>query len=275
MREAIKLLTHTQIETASLDARILLQHVLGVSHERLLADDSLALTPGQAADYQALIGKRGARQPVAQLIGKREFYGREFKVTEHTLDPRPDSEAVIEVVIDQVRHRRMTTGNILDLGTGTGCLLLTLLKEYGNAKGVGVDISEEALSVAQENAERLGVQERVSFTRSHWDEKVDGRFDIIVANPPYIPTGDIAGLAPEVLRYEPKVALDGGEDGLDAYRAIIPQLPGLLAENGVAAFEIGQGQEKAVEKIISDSGLRVCATKQDLNGILRCLVVSN
>jgi len=276
------------IDTAALDARLLLQHVLGVSHERLLADDLPALTPGQEADYQELIRKRGAWQPLAQLTGRREFYGWEFKVTEHTLDPRPDSETLIDAVLEFVERGTWNVEpdntlprttyhapRILDLGTGTGCLLLTLLKEIDNARGVGVDISEEALNVARDNAIRLGLQERALFARSHWGDSVEGKFDIIVANPPYIPTHAIATLAPEVSRYEPRLALDGGEDGLNAYRAIMPQLPLLLADGGIAAFEIGMGQEEEVEKIVTSYELRVAGMKCDLGGIPRCILVQH
>jgi len=274
LRDAVMALQHAHIETASLDARLLLQHVLGVSREQLLSDDKQTLNLRQQAVYLDLVEKRAGRKPVSQLVGKREFWGRTFKVTEATLDPRPDSETLIEAVLGKFRDRDATLA-LLDLGTGTGCLLLTLLEEYSNARGIGVDISNEALAVAQDNAKGLGVESRVSFVQSCWGEKVEGLFDIIVSNPPYIPTRTIPMLAPEVYKYEPIGALDGGEDGLDCYRAIIAQLPKLLAKDGLAVFEIGMGQHKDVGAIATANGLRVAGIKEDMAGIPRCVMVTH
>jgi len=269
-----------------LDARLLLQHSLDVSREQLLAS-VIKLTQPQQDHYRRLIEKRAARQPVSQLIGKREFWGMSFKVTAATLDPRPDSETLIEAVLGSVDGGRWTVNGkknvplttrhspltILDLGTGTGCLLLALLKELPGARGVGVDVSDEALAVARENAAKLGLAERAEFIASNWGEKAEGTFDIIVANPPYIKTAAIAGLAPEVAKYEPKLALDGGEDGLDCYRAIAAQLPNLLADNGLAAVEIGEGQEKEVRKIVARGSWLVIRVKKDLADIPRCILL--
>jgi release factor glutamine methyltransferase len=210
---------------------------------------------------------------VAQLTGRREFWDLTFKVTQHTLDPRPDSEALIEAVLARFRDREQAL-RVLDLGTGTGCLLLTLLKEYPNASGLGVDICPEALGVAQENALNLGLQPRVDFVQSCWAEQVKGMFDIVISNPPYIPTDAIEKLAPEVARFEPKLALDGGADGLDCYRTIVSQLPQLLSEEGMAVFEIGFGQAKELQAIVDGEGLQVVAIKEDLAHIPRCVLVS-
>lgn len=274
LRDAVLDLQQAHIETASLDARLLLQHVLNVTREQLLADHRLSLSPDQQLAYRELVDMRKCRKPVAQLIGRREFWGRTFKVTEATLDPRPDSETLIEAVLARVRSREAAL-SILDLGTGTGCLLLTLLDEFVQAKGTGVDICGEALKVAQENAARLDMQHRVEFVRSCWGEKVDGVFDIIISNPPYIPTKTIAMLSPEVSRYEPRGALDGGEDGLDCYRVIARHLPRLLARNGVCVLEIGMGQHKDVSAIVSENGLTVAGIKEDLAGIPRCVIVTH
>jgi release factor glutamine methyltransferase len=273
LREAVMALQHARIETASLDARLLLQHVLGISREQLLLNHGLSLTPQQGAHYQALTAKRCRRQPVAQLIGRREFWGMDFKVTPDTLDPRPDSETLIEAVLERLpeRNRALT---LLDLGTGSGCLLLALLGELPQAQGLGVDISEAALTVAKDNAAGLGLARRAQFKRSRWGDAVEGVFDVIVSNPPYIPTGAIAGLAPEVAIYEPKLALDGGADGLNCYRDILGQLKSLLAEDGVAALEIGRGQEKEVEMLARVEGLCVAGVKNDMAGITRCVVIT-
>jgi len=272
LRQAVMALQQAHIETASLDARLLLQFVLDVSREQLLADSRLKLTPHQESRYHDLIEKRKSRAPVAQLIGKREFWGRDFKVTEATLDPRPDSETLIDAVLDKFRDNASVL-RILDLGTGTGCLLLTLLGEYKNASGIGVDKCAQALAVAKENAMRLELAERADFVQSCWNENIEGTFDIIISNPPYIATGAIAGLAPEVAQYEPKGALDGGPDGLDCYRAIMAEIPKLLAENGLAVFEIGMGQERDLEELALANALRVTGHRQDLSGITRCVLV--
>lgn len=271
LRDAVKALQQARIETASLDARVLLQHVLGISREQLLADMGLTLDRVHYARYRELVEKRAQRQPVSQLTGQREFWGMTFAVTADTLDPRPDSETLIEAVLEACPDKARPW-RILDLGTGTGCLLLALLKEYENAKGMGVDTSNGALNVAQNNATTLGLASRAAFASSSWGEQVRGAFDIIVSNPPYIPTAEIAALAPEVCRYEPMAALDGGADGLSCYRVILTQLPDLLAEGGVAVFEIGMGQEMAVQAIAQEHGLRCAGMRKDLSGITRCIV---
>ncbi len=271
-------LTRAQIPTASLDARILLQHILGIDRETLLADDTRMLTLNEHKAYQALIAQRLERKPVSQLIGAREFFGRVFCVTEDTLDPRPDSETLIEAVLAKFRDRKAAL-RILDLGTGTGCLLLTLLSEYENATGVGVDISEAALQVSHKNAEALGLKTRAMFMQSRWTEKMEQggngweKFDIVISNPPYIATGDIAFLAPEVNQHEPHLALDGGYDGLDCYRELIPQFARLLATNGLAVLEIGAGQAIDVCTIATNIGIKIVEIRHDLGSIERCIVL--
>lgn len=273
LRDAVRALQEARIESASVDARLLLQHVLGISREQLLAADKRVITSEQEAQYMQLIARRAARQPVAQLIGKREFYGREFKVTGDTLDPRPDSETLIEAVLARIADKNAPL-RLLDLGTGTGCLLLTLLAELPKSQGIAVDACEKALDVAKTNASALSVGNRAQFVKSSWAEGVSGVFDVVISNPPYIPSSTIPTLAPEVCQYEPKAALDGGEDGLECYRAIIAQLPGLLGDAGFAAFEIGIGQHKALESIASQNGLQIAGMKEDLAGIVRCVVMT-
>jgi len=273
LRTAVMALQKAYIETASLDARLLLEHCLNVSREQLLADGSLTLTPQQHEHYQVLISRRAAHQPVSQLVERREFWGLAFKVTPDVLDPRPDSETLIEAVKVHFPDTQAAL-TILDLGTGSGCLLLTLLNEYKNARGTGVDISNEALTIARENAMKLGLQARAVFAQGVWGTDIEGAFDAVICNPPYIPSGDIAALAPEVALYEPKLALDGGKDGLDCYRAVMPQLPGLLKENGLAVFEIGMGQHTEVAALANaQEALRTAGIKEDMSGIARCVLV--
>lgn len=274
LRTAVLMLQRARIESASLDARLLLEYVLGVTREELLADASLVLSPEQDVHYQDLITRRMRRQPVAQLVGRREFWGMDFAVTGDTLDPRADSETLIQALLEKLRDRSAAI-RILDLGTGTGCLLLSLLKEFPAAKGVGVDICTKALDVARANAAKNELQDRASFTQSCWSEKVEGKFDIVISNPPYIPTATIATLAPEVSEFEPKGALDGGVDGFDCYREIIAALPQLLSEEGIAALEMGIGQQREMENIVAQHGLKTVGVKDDLAGIPRCILIKH
>jgi len=272
LREGVARLQRAHIESASLDARLLLEHVLGTTREHLLFTFDAPLSETQDTAYRELIAKREKRQPVAQLTGKREFWGMNFKVSGATLDPRPDSETLIEALV--ARCDREAKLRILDLGTGTGCLLLALLKEFPHATGVGVDISEEALCVARENAVHNELQGRCEFKTSDWFKNIEGSFDIIVSNPPYIETAAISGLTPEVAKFEPRLALDGGADGLDCYRAIVAQLPQKLAPEGTAALEIGFGQLMAMEELIASHGLLIAGVKRDLNNIPRCILMT-
>lgn len=274
LREAVMALQRAHIDTASLDARILLQHVLNVSREEWLAGSEQKLTEAQAAYFRELIEKRARRQPVAQLIGRREFFGREFKVTADTLDPRPDSETLIEAALAHYRDWEAPK-MLLDLGTGTGCLLLTLLAEFPQACGVGIDKSAAALNVAAVNAAALGMQERVTWMQGDWGQALMGAFDVIVSNPPYIPTAAIALLAPEVREYEPRGALDGGADGLECYRSLLPQIKRLLAADGLTALEMGIGQAEALTGLTAEHGLRAVAVKDDLAGIARCILLKH
>ncbi|TAN74534.1 MAG: peptide chain release factor N(5)-glutamine methyltransferase, partial [Magnetospirillum sp.] len=211
------------IETARLDARLMLGEVLGLAPQAVFTRPQLELGPAEQARFDALLARRLAREPMSHLLGRRGFWTLELKVTADTLDPRPDTETVIEAVLDGLpewgRPRR-----ILDLGTGTGCILLALLSELGFATGLGVDKSPAALEVARHNAHSLGLAERVAFRLGDWGDGLDGRFDIIVSNPPYIRDGDIDGLAPEVAAFEPRLALAGGSDGLDCYRRLAPDI---------------------------------------------------
>ncbi len=274
LREAVMLLQRAHIETASLDARILLEYVLQVSRERLLLMLDEPMNARQEESYRDIVARRARRQPVAQLIGRREFWGMDFAVTSDTLDPRPDSETLIDALIKRFADRDGEL-NILDLGTGTGCLLLSLLKEFKNASGIGVDISEAALKVARENAKAHGLTFRTRFLQSDWCREVKQQYDIVISNPPYIASGDIAGLMPEVAEFEPKQALDGGADGLDAYRVIVAALPGILAPTGIAAFEIGAGQQAALEELAAKHGLVTLGTRTDINGITRCILLTH
>ena len=251
------------------EARLLLAHTFGKSVEWLVAhDDELIETP---THFENAVRRREAREPLSHILGEREFWSLRFQVNASVLDPRPDSETLVAAVLAQYPEPD-TVVKIADLGTGSGCLLLSILNERPGAEGVGVDISESALSIARENAQRFGLAARANFNQSDWESRLDGTFDIVVSNPPYIPTAAIDDLAPEVARFEPRGALDGGADGLDAYRHIAAVLPRILKPNGLVALEIGQGQDASVTRILRDGGIRIVGLEKDLAGIPRCVL---
>lgn len=212
-----------------------------------------------------------AHEPLSRIEGRREFWGLDFALSPSTLDPRPETETVVEAVLARLGDRDRPY-RFLDLGTGSGCLLLALLKEYQRATGIGVDRAEDAIATARRNASRLDLADRASFTVGDWGRGQDAIFDVVVSNPPYIPTADIAGLAPEVRDFDPLLALDGGIDGLGAYRAIASDLPRLLTPDGLFACEVGAGQAEAVAGLLAGHGLAVDAVVPDLAGLPRCVV---
>lgn len=259
------------VETPLLDAKVLLCHALHVTREGFLARGDAPLTPEEGARFEALLARRLNREPVSRILNKREFWSLDFALSPETLDPRPDSETLIQAVLDQYPDRTRPL-RILDLGTGTGCLLLTLLHTYPQATGVGVDKSPGALETAERNGQDLGVSHRCRFQLSHWFEKVDGTFDIIVSNPPYISTMDLPTLAPEVRDFDPHGALFAGIDGLDDYRQLMPHFAKHLLPEGYVFLEIGEGQEDPVRQLMGQNGLEFCALYGDIQGIPRCVV---
>jgi release factor glutamine methyltransferase len=274
MKDATSRLTEAGIDTARLDARVLLEHVLGVDHTYMIVNHTQLIKKVEIAEFKTLLERREQREPVATIVGHREFWSMDFKTSRFTLDPRPDSETLIDAVM-RLRPNRAKSYNILDLGTGTGCLLLSLLSEYPAAQGVAVDVSKEALEIAGHNAKELGLNGRTEFVESSWGEKLVGKFDIIITNPPYIPTADIAELEKEVTEYDPHRALDGGTDGLDEYRKVIPDVKRLLAPEGLSVIEFGEGQHDDVIALCEQAGLSLIKTEKDLAGIIRCVVVEN
>jgi len=271
LRAATARLNDAGIDGARLDARLLLAEALGKDNSWLFNHANDELSVEAEAAFAALLEKRLERQPVSLILGRREFWSLDFTVTRDTLAPRPDSETLVEAVLAEVADRQAPL-SLLDLGTGTGCLLLALLSELPNASGIGVDVNPSTLAVAQGNAERLGFAARTRFVRSSWWDAVEGRFDIILSNPPYIPSGDIAGLDPEVARFEPLGALDGGADGLDAYRLLAAGADKFLTGSGLIAFEVGAGQASDVAVLLERAGFPLRAIRRDLAGIERCVV---
>lgn len=256
------------VATARLDARLLAAHVVGIASAAVPFESARALDDAAGARLEALVDRRLAGEPVAKIVGEREFWSLPFRTTCDTLDPRPDSETLIEAALAAFPEREAPI-RILDLGTGTGCLLLAFLSERTAAKGLGIDRSPAALDVARENAARLGLADRATFRVGDWCAGLDGLYDCILANPPYIQSREINHLTPDVARYEPRMALDGGEDGLDAYRALIPGLANRLAGEGTALLEVGEGQSGDVCDVLAQAGLVTGPVLKDLAGKAR------
>jgi release factor glutamine methyltransferase len=269
-RDAAEKLKNAGVKTPILDARLLLQEVLQVSYETLLISAMRELNSEEEEKFNSFIARRVARQPVAIILEKKEFWSLNFKTTKDTLDPRPDSEVII-FAITKFFPDKDKEHKILDLGTGTGCLLLTLLNEYPFAKGEGVDISPDALKVALYNSKFHTLDSRARFYQSSWTENVEGKFDIIISNPPYIKTKHIDQLEDEVRLYDPMLALDGGDDGLDEYRKIVPQLEKIMTPSAQVFFEIGKWQEKPVKDLIKSHGFKIKQVVRDYAGIPRVI----
>ncbi|HYG91675.1 MAG TPA: peptide chain release factor N(5)-glutamine methyltransferase [Azospirillum sp.] len=269
-RAAEARLREAGVDTPELDARLLVQHALGLTREQLLFEPDAPLTPEQAAKAHALIERRAAREPVSRIIGERAFWSLELSLNADTLDPRPDTETIVEAALEAIPDRAAPL-RVLDLGTGTGCILLALLAELPNATGLGIDVSEGAVEAAAGNARRNGLGDRARFRVGNWGKGLTERFDLVVSNPPYIPSSDIPSLDPEVREHDPLRALDGGADGLDAYRAIAAQLPDLLKPQAIAALEVGEGQAADVAALLEARGIRVTGVFRDLAGIERCV----
>ena len=272
MKQAGERLAQLGIETAVLDARLLFQAASGLRHEDIVAEPDLNVPPEAVARFSVLIERRCSFEPVSRILGTREFYGRSFRVTPDVLDPRADTETLIGAALELVKGKGSL--RILDLGTGSGAIAVTLLVELPEATAVASDLSGAALAVAKGNAEALGVAGRASFVQANWFEGIGGRFDLIVSNPPYIPLGDIAGLAPDVREFDPARALDGGPDGLEAYRRLASGAGDHLAPNGHIVLEIGAGQENGVNELFTGQGFARESRYFDLGGHVRCLVFS-
>ena len=263
------------IDAPELDARIIVGHALKLEHTALVAQSARVLAQKEADAIAALAARRLAHEPIARILGRKEFWGLPFKLNADTLLPRPETETVVEATLAALdgEHRSSRGLRIVDLGTGSGALLLALLSELPNAFGIGTDISVTALGCARDNAAALGLATRTSFVACDYAAALQGPIDIVVSNPPYVARGEIAGLQPEVRDYDPLRALDGGPDGLDGYRAVAAHAPRLLAPNGVLAMELGRDQLSAVTAIFAPTGLAPWAPRHDLAGIARALVL--
>lgn len=273
LRDTAVALTSAGIDNVRFEARLLLGHAAGLGVEQLIARGGDPAPARVVTAMRELTARRVRREPMAYILGEREFWGLPFKVSPAVLVPRPDSETLIEAALDLLPGRERPL-RVLDLGVGSGCLLLTLLKEYPEATGVGMDASEAALVIAGENAASLGVAARTrlvpgDWRKAGWADLLDGPFDLLVSNPPYIVTDTISALMPEVANHEPRLALDGGADGLAAYRIIAAASPRLIAPGGWALVEGGEGQATDISRIFAAAGLSPQIPRKDLAGVER------
>ena len=260
IRSATRALTEAGIPDAVGDARRLVAHAMELTPEALAGALNDRVTPAGMLALDKAVTQRLERRPMAHILGRRAFWGRDFKVTEAVLDPRPETETLIRAALDGPFQ------TVLDLGTGSGCILLTLLAEREGARGTGADISEAALKVAAENRARLGLDRQAVFVVSDWFSNVVGQFDMIVANPPYVGLAEMGELAPEVRKWEPMAALTPGITGFEAYEAIAAGIMDHLAPGGRALFEVGPAQAPRVQGIMAAAGLAPVAVHKDMDG---------
>jgi release factor glutamine methyltransferase len=267
----IRLLREGGIDSANIDGRVLLCAALGVDHAALIRDPDCPLG-SSAVTVISFAARRLQREPVSRILGHREFWQARFKIAQSVLDPRPESETLVEAVLAHAARFPRKNWRILDLGTGSGAILCSALQSLPRSSGVGVDISPAACAIARDNLATLGLESRGAIVCGDWTRALRGRFDVIVSNPPYVASGAIACLEPEVRDHDPRLALDGGEDGLAAYRELIPALPELLAPRGAIALEVGAGQYAAVEALLTGRFESHAEATLDLHGCRRVVL---
>ena len=253
-------LSISEIDNAARDARILVAHALGIPKSQLSLNTNENVPEETRSSLEKLISRRINREPIAKILGKRQFWGRTFFINGDVLDPRGDTETLIDYVIDR------PVRSVLDLGTGSGIIAISLACEWKEVHVVATDISEAALFVAQQNAKYFDVQDKINFIKSDWFEAIEGKFDLIISNPPYIGLSEISEISQEVLNHDPDLALFAGFYGLDAYERIIPHVTKFLKPGGIVVFEIGASQSESVKTLMNSSGLSEVKTFKDLAG---------
>lgn len=277
-REAENVLRRAGVAAPSLDARLIVCAACGLTHEQYAAEPMRQVAPVEAASVRRMCRRRLAGEPVSRILGHREFYGLDFRLSPETLDPRCDTETIVEETVKMAKEMigKGRQPVILDLGTGTGCILISVLRECPNATGLGIDIDPAAVETARDNAVRLNVADRARFVCCDWLAPLACSADIVVSNPPYIPSAEIGSLAREVAQFDPRRALDGGSDGLDAYRKIAERLEAVLNAGGAVVVEAGDGQAPFVLEILQSAGFGITAACRrrgwDLAGRWRCVV---
>ena len=271
IKEASKKLKNNNITSHVLDAQIILADIMGLKREFLITNDKIDISKTVREKYNIAINRRINNEPVAYIIGKKEFWSQDFFINESTLVPRPETELLIYKIVDIFKTKRI---NILDVGTGTGCILLSLLKELCNSRGIGIDISSKAIKIAKRNSKNLKLSNRAKFKNFEIDNYILGKYDLIVSNPPYIPSKDIKKLSKDIINFEPKKALDGGVDGLDLIKKVIYKSNILLKRNGMLALEIGHGQYRRVSEILNHYKFKEYSKIYDYNSNVRCIITT-
>jgi len=271
IKEASKKLKNNNIISHTLDAQIILADIMGLNRELLITNDKIDISEDIVEKYNKAIKRRINNEPVAYITGKKEFWSQNFFTNRSTLVPRPETELLIYKIVDIFKNKRI---NILDIGTGTGCILLSLLKELYNSRGIGIDISSEAIKIAKINSKNFNLTNRAKFKNSEIDNYNREKYDLIVSNPPYIPSKDIKKLSKDIINFEPKEALDGGLDGLDLIKKVIYKSNILLKRNGMLALEIGFGQYRRVSEILRKYKFKEYSKINDYNGNVRCIITT-
>ena len=269
INKASQILKNHNIQSYELDAQILLSEIMRVKREYLIANNKITISKEIMKKYDIAIKRRIKNEPIAHIIGKKEFWSNDYKVNRSTLVPRPETELLIYKIINFYKNKKI---NILDIGTGSGCILLSILKELGSSRGIGIDISAKAIAIARINSKRLDLMNRSKFMVFSLDKFNIGKFDLVISNPPYIPSKDIKNLSRDITNYEPRVALDGGFDGLDLIKKVIYQSNHLLKRHGLLVIEIGYNQYRKVSDILKRRGLREIAREYDYNRNVRCII---
>ena len=269
INKASQILKNYNIQSYELDAQILLSEIMRVKREYLITNNKITISKGIMKKYDIAIKRRIKNEPIAHIIGKKEFWSNDYKVNRSTLVPRPETELLIYKIINFYKNKKI---NILDIGTGSGCILLSILKELGSSRGIGIDISAKAIAIARINSKRLDLMNRSKFMVFNLDKFNIGKFDLVISNPPYIPSKDIKNLSMDITNYEPRVALDGGLDGLDLIKKVIYKSNHLLKRYGLLVIEIGYNQYQKVSDILKRRGLREIAREYDYNRNVRCII---
>ena len=269
INEASGILKNHNVSSHELDAQIILSDILGVTREFLLTNDNLVLSTSIKSKYDFAIKRRAKKEPVAYILGKKEFWSHNFKVNESTLVPRPETELMIYKVIKHYINKKI---NILDIGTGSGCILLSILQELKNSRGIGIDISSKAIKIAKENSKNLNLLNKAKFKTFDIEKFNLGKFDLIISNPPYIPYKDIRNLSKDIINYEPITALNGGNDGLDLIKKVIYKSTRLLKKSGLLAIEIGTKQYLKVSNLLARQGFKIVNKEYDNKDNVRCII---
>jgi release factor glutamine methyltransferase len=269
IEQASQTLRSHNILSHELDAQILLSDIMGVKREYLITNDQMIVSKKIIDKYNSAIERRIKREPIAYIIGKKEFWSKDFIVNKSTLVPRPETELLIYKIINFYKKKKV---NILDIGTGSGCILITLLKELVKARGIGIDISSKAIKTAKINASNFDLNSRVEFKVFDINKFIIGKYDLIVSNPPYIPSKDMKNLSKDIINFEPRNALDGGYDGLDLIKKVIYKSNGLIKKKGVLAIEIGNRQYQKVSNILKSQGYREMSKEYDYKRNVRCII---